>query len=85
MPGKDGTGPSGEGPAGRRMGPCDEPKAEEVERTEGVDAGEHEGQEIPGDAYGVGRGGKPRGCGRGHRGGGQHHGHGRMRRCCEES
>jgi hypothetical protein len=81
MSGKDGTGPSGEGPTRRRIGPCDEPKAEEVEGTEGVDACGPEGQEKPG----VGRGGKPRGCGRGHCGGGRHHGHGRMRRCCEES
>lgn len=92
MPGNDGTGPMGEGPAGRRMGPCGDPK-EETEVTEGVDAGSPENQS---DAYGVGRGGKPRGCGRGNCGGhqnrghcgedkGQHNGHGRMRRCCEES
>lgn len=86
MPGKDGTGPSGEGPAGRRMGPCSDPiSAEEAEQTKKVDAGELERQEKPGDVYGVGRGGKPRGCGGGHCGGGQHHGHGRMRRCCDES
>ncbi|BAI60603.1 hypothetical protein MCP_0531 [Methanocella paludicola SANAE] len=72
MPDKDGTGPTGEGPAGRMMGPCSHPK-EERELTEGADAGNPEGQ-----------GGKPRGRGRGHCGGRQHHGHGRMRRCCEE-
>jgi len=82
MPGIDGTGPLGEGPAGRRMGPCSEPEAEEAERTV-VDASEPGSREKSGDVYGVGRGGKPRGCGRGHCGGWQHKR--RMRRCCEES
>jgi len=88
MPGKDSTGPSGEGPVGRRMGPCNGPiPTEEAEQTERIDASGPEtgSQENPGDVYGVGRGGKPRGCGRGHCGGWQHRGRERKSRCREES
>jgi hypothetical protein len=51
MPGRDGTGPEGRGPRGRRMGPCRDVNAP-------ADAGSAA-------TYGVGRGGKPRGCGMG--------------------
>lgn len=65
MPGKDGTGPTGEGPAGRKMGPCRDPDA--AEEAAPVENGAATNN---GDAIGVGRGGKPRGCGRGRCGGG---------------
>jgi hypothetical protein len=81
MPGKDCTGPSGEGPAGRRIGPCNDPiSTEEAERTERVDASVSESQEKRDDAYGVGRDGKPHESGRGHCGGRQHHGYERKKR-----
>jgi hypothetical protein len=51
MPGRDGTGPEGRGPRGRRMGPCRD-----------VNAPAEAGSAA---TYGVGRGGKPRGCGMG--------------------
>ncbi|RQD83796.1 MAG: hypothetical protein D5R96_02425 [Methanocalculus sp. MSAO_Arc2] len=59
MPGFDGTGPRGMGPmTGRRMGRCVAPAAgaENVAQTERP-------------VYGLGRGGLPRGCGRGFGGG----------------
>jgi hypothetical protein len=64
MPGRDGTGPEGRGPRGRRMGPCRDINAPaDTEKSAGEpDTG------IPA-TYGVGRGGKPRGCGMGHCGG----------------
>jgi hypothetical protein len=75
MPGRNGTGPCGTGPYGRRMGPCRgtgvipaaERTAEEQKTagTENVTAG----QVTPPVNYGVGRGGKPRGCGMGRCGG----------------
>lgn len=55
MPGKDGTGPDGKGPFGRRRGLC---------RDTNIPAGEAAKSPGP-DVYGVGRGGKPRGCGMG--------------------
>jgi hypothetical protein len=75
MPARDGTGPQGTGPYGRRMGPCrgiippaagiaEEKKAES---TESVTAG----PAVPPVVYGVGRGGRPRGCGMGRCGGGR--------------
>lgn len=76
MPGKDGKGPEGRGPHGRRMGPCRgvapaTASAEEeknIEDTGSVAPGEP-GQTTAPFAFGVGRGGKPRGCGMGYCGG----------------
>jgi hypothetical protein len=77
MPGKDGTGPRGMGPRGRQMGPCrGNAEADEVMTIEGtgVQIAETQGDatatpEASPQAYGVGRGGKPRGRGMGHCGG----------------
>ncbi|WP_128566982.1 DUF5320 domain-containing protein [Methanocella paludicola] len=66
MPGRDGTGPEGKGPRGRRMGPCRDTNIPTGPDEKKNDAGE----DTPGSAiYGVGRGGKPRGCGQGFSGG----------------
>jgi len=77
MPGFDGTGPRGMGPmTGRRMGRCVQPP---VEGSPAGDAGEIS-PETPvqqPQAYGLGRGGIPWGCGRGFGGG---RGGGRRRR-----
>ncbi|OPY30782.1 MAG: hypothetical protein A4E28_00126 [Methanocella sp. PtaU1.Bin125] len=82
MPGKDGTGPEGRGPRGRRMGPCrnaapattgivEEQQAEQqAENRETVVPGEP-GQATAPVAFGAGRGGRPRGCGMGYCGGRQ--------------
>jgi hypothetical protein len=77
MPGRDGTGPQGTGPRGRRMGPCrniapaaagiDEEK--KTEDTGSAGTGEAAGQTTTPVVYGVGRGGRPRGCGMGRCGG----------------
>jgi hypothetical protein len=67
MPGKDGTGPEGKGQRGRGMGPC---RHEPVPAPEtGVEGAGTEAGTTASETYGVGRGGKPRGCGRGHCGG----------------
>ncbi|MCD1294315.1 hypothetical protein CUJ83_04795 [Methanocella sp. CWC-04] len=62
MPGRDGTGPMGIGPSGRRLGPCRDLPADKEKNTTPV---ENEGKAL----FGVGRGGKPRGCGMGRCGG----------------
>jgi hypothetical protein len=72
MPAKDGTGPTGTGPIGRRMGPCrgrgSNPVAPaEEKKTEGTESNTTGQATSP--AYGVGRGGRPRGCGMGRCGG----------------
>ncbi|WP_048189004.1 DUF5320 family protein [Methanocella conradii] len=59
MPGRDGTGPEGKGPRGRRLGPCRDINT--------LTPAERKSEESP--IYGVGRGGKPRGCGMGRLGG----------------
>jgi hypothetical protein len=72
MPGRDGTGPAGTGPTGRRMGPCrgrgfparNETQTD-VEKAE-TPVEQPENQPV---VYGVGRGGRPRGCGMGRCGG----------------
>lgn len=71
MPGKDGTGPQGSGPRGRRMGPCRDTAPENKEQEQKLEgAGITEAvAEKPSTVYGVGRGGKPRGCGMGNCGG----------------
>lgn len=72
MPGKDGTGPEGRGPRGRRMGPC---RNAAPATTGAVEEQQAENKEIvaPGEpaASGAGRGGRPRGCGMGYCGGRQ--------------
>ena len=69
MPGRDGTGPQGTGPIGRRLGPCRfvapaNAGAAVEQKTEGA-----AGQTTQPVVYGVGRGGRPRGCGMGRCGG----------------
>jgi hypothetical protein len=78
MPGRDGTGPQGTGPRGRRMGPCrkiapDAAGIDEEKRTEDtVSTGTTDvAGQTTNTAYGVGRGGRPRGCGMGRCGGGR--------------
>jgi hypothetical protein len=80
MPGRDGTGPEGTGPRGRRMGPCrgryprgaDEVKKIGATEEQAAETGtQGDSKATPSQAYGVGRGGKPRGCGMGHCGGRQ--------------
>ncbi|MFY9133087.1 MAG: DUF5320 domain-containing protein [Candidatus Methanoculleus thermohydrogenotrophicum] len=70
MPGFDGTGPRGMGPmTGRRMGRCVQPPVAQPP-AESSPAGEtsETTPEAPvqqPQVYGLGRGGIPRGCGRG--------------------
>ena len=66
MPARDGTGPMGTGPRGRGMGPCRNAVAntQAAEQVKDAAGGTTADQQAPA-AYGVGRGGKPRGCGRG--------------------
>ena len=83
MPGFDGTGPMGRGPrTGWGRGYCPPPQAAGISTaTEGEEAAQ---TAVPGPqppyvqgyprgypVYGVGRGGFPRGCGRGFCGGGR--------------
>ncbi len=73
MPGKDGTGPDGKGQRGRGMGPCGHEAAPAPEtNVEGAGMPGIENDKAGTTAsavYGVGRGGKPRGCGKGYCGG----------------
>ncbi len=73
MPVRDGTGPEGTGPRGRRMGPCrgrNPAGADEVKNPEGTETqGNSTAVLETSTVYGAGRGGKPRGCGMGHCGG----------------
>jgi len=66
MPGRDGTGPGGKGPCGRGMGPCRDTNI----AVGPVENKNEAAEDKPGSSvYGVGRGGKPRGCGMGFSGG----------------
>jgi hypothetical protein len=60
MPNLNGTGPGGQGPmTGRRRGRCFNKQSVQGLRTES------RSDEIKEVVYGVGRGGRPRGCGQG--------------------
>jgi hypothetical protein len=64
MPGYDGTGPMGRGAmTGRGMGYCNIPRQEQLPQIEGEGISQTAQYRQP--VYGVGRGGIPRGCGRG--------------------
>lgn len=76
MPGRNGTGPLGTGPIGRRLGPCrfNEPVTQATgaeKETAGTEKAENQTPVTYGVGYGVGRGGRPRGCGRGFCSGGR--------------
>lgn len=66
MPGRDGTGPAGTGPIGRRMGPCG---TYNRRAQNGPAENAIENQNANPVVYGAGRGGRPRGCGMGRCGG----------------
>lgn len=73
MPGLDGTGPLGGGPmTGWRRGRCNPVSRQEPQKDTAEEAGQTPVQQTGGAAspvYGLGRGGIPRGCGRGYGGG----------------
>ena len=72
MPGFDGTGPQGQGRmTGRKFGPCNPANVVDKTTAAGEGTGTVNAENVPqgGIVYGIGRGGVPRGGGRGFGGG----------------
>jgi len=70
MPNRDKTGPEGKGAGtGRGKGNCSTEKQLEDLRKKDSDKDDKKSSDKNDDTKGVGRGGEPRGCGKGHCGG----------------